>query len=167
MCGNINCRYRNYKFFNKVLKLFNITKPVIINQCFKGVIIKMTRTQVAPRHRPIHYYHIQGTKGFVETDRLGPEPGSPVQRGLLYVEGEAEHTQQVEWPEVDTTYPDYATKGGHGTSDYHTLLRFLSALDAGGKAEIDETRAWDMTVPGLIAAESAQNGGAWMDVPQA
>ena len=132
-----------------------------------GAIIKMTRTQVAPRHRPIHYYHIQGTKGFVETDRLGPEPGRPIQRGLLYIAAEMEHTRQVEWPEVDSTYPEYATMGGHGTSDYHTLLRFLDALDRGTKAEIDETRAWDMTMPGLIAAESALNGGAWMDVPEA
>ncbi len=129
------------------------------------MIIKMTRTQVAPRHFPIHYYHILGTEGFIETDRLGVEQKRRVQHGLLYIKSEMEHTQQVEWPEIDTSLPDYATLGGHGTSDYSTLLQFLRALDTGEKPVLDEVRAWDLTVPGLIAAESASQGGKWMEVP--
>jgi len=129
------------------------------------MIIKMTRTQVAPRHPPIHYYHILGTKGFVETDRIGVDSEKKVQRGLLYIQSEMEHTQQVEWPEIDTSFPDYATLGGHGTSDYNTLLQFLRALDTGKKPILDEVRAWDLTVPGLIAAESAVQDGKWLDVP--
>ena len=133
----------------------------------KGMIIKMTRTQAAPRHRPIHYYHIQGTAGFVETDRRGQDREDKVQRGLSYIEGETEFTQEISWPELDTYLPDYAPLGGHGTSDYNTLLQFLRALDAGEKPVLDEVRAWDLTVPGLIAAESAKQDGKWMDVPAA
>lgn len=131
----------------------------------KKMIIKMTRTQVAPRHFPIHYYHILGTEGFIETDRLGVDSEKKIQRGLLYLKSEMEHTQQVDWPEIDYSFPDYATLGGHGTSDYNTLLQFLRALDTGDKPILDEVRAWDLTVPGLIAAESAAQGGKWMEVP--
>jgi hypothetical protein len=131
----------------------------------RDMIIKMTRTQVAPRHFPIHYYHLLGTDGFVETDRLGADRKKRIQHGLLYIKSEIEHTQQVEWPEIDSSLPEYATLGGHGTSDYNTLLQFLRALDSGTKPALDEGRAWDLTVPGLIAAESAAQGGKWIDVP--
>jgi predicted dehydrogenase len=131
----------------------------------KKMIIKMTRTQVAPRHPPIHYYHLQGTKGFIETDRLGTDPQEHVQRGILYVKSEMSNFEHKKWVEVDPSFPEYATMGGHGTSDYNTLLQFLNALDTGKKPILDEIRAWDMTVPGLIAAESAFQNGKWMDVP--
>lgn len=131
----------------------------------RKMIIKMTRTQVGPRHPPIHYYHMLGTNGFIETDRLGVNPDDHKQHGLLYIKSEMEHVQQAAWPEIDTSFPDFATLGGHGTSDYNTLLQFLRALDAGEKPILDEVRAWDLTAPGLIAAESATQGGKWMDVP--
>ncbi|MBD3183394.1 hypothetical protein GF312_13940 [Candidatus Poribacteria bacterium] len=131
----------------------------------KNMIIKMTRTQVAPRHYPIHYYHLLGTEGFVETDRFGPDRDTRMQKGLLYLKNDMKHTQLAEWPEIDTSLPDYALLGGHGTCDYSTLLQFLNALDSGKKPVLDEIRAWDMTVPGLIAAESAFHDGKWMDVP--
>jgi len=129
------------------------------------MIIKMTRTQVAPRHPPIHYYHILGTNGFIETDRLGTDPKSNMQKGLVYIKPEMDNVQQTEWQEIDQSLPDFALLGGHGTCDYATLLQFLEALDTGVKPALNEMRAWDMTVPGLIAAESANLGGKWMDVP--
>ena len=131
----------------------------------KGMVIKVTRTQVAPRHRPIHYYHLQGTNGFVETDRRGEDRKRNVQGGLLYIQGEMQHTEVVEWPELDPEAPDWATLGGHGTSDYGTFMAFLQALETGQKPVLDEVRAWDLTVPGLIAAESALQNGRWMEVP--
>ena len=132
----------------------------------RDMIIKMTRTQAAPRHVPIHYHHLQGTKGFVETDRRGRWGVEQiVQGGILYLEDEMEHAQMVEWPELDTSAPDWATLGGHGTSDYNTFMQFLNALDSGRKPIMDETFAWDLTVPGLVASHSAEKEGEWMDVP--
>jgi len=131
----------------------------------KGAIIKITRTQVAPRHRPIHYYNLQGTKGFVETDRRGAGFSADVQQGLLYLQGEMAHAEVVEWPELDASAPEWATLGGHGTCDYGTFVAFLHAVETGEKPWLDEIRAWDLTVPGLIAAESAKQAGAWLAVP--
>jgi len=129
------------------------------------MIIKMTRTQVAPRHPPIHYYHLQGTNGFVETNRQGADSENK-QHGVLYIKSEMSHIQQVSWPEIDRSLPDYSLLGGHGTCDYSTLLKFLEALDTGKKPVLNEIRAWDLTVPGLVAAESAFQNGKWMDVPE-
>jgi hypothetical protein len=76
-----------------------------------------------------------------------------------------QHHKKVEWPEIDKSLPDWAKLGGHGTSDYSTFLEFCKTLDTGQKPVLDEIRAWDFTVPGLIAAESAAQGGKWLDVP--
>ncbi len=78
-----------------------------------------------------------------------------------------EHAQVVEWPEMHPEAPEWAVLGGHGTSDYGTFMAFLEALDSGRKPVLDEVRAWDFTVPGLIAAESATRHGQWMEVPEA
>jgi hypothetical protein len=71
----------------------------------------------------------------------------------------------VEWPELDASAPEWATLGGHGTCDYGTFVAFLHAVETGEKPWLDEIRAWDLTVPGLIAAESAKQAGAWLAVP--
>jgi predicted dehydrogenase len=131
----------------------------------RGAIIKMTRTQVAPRHSPIHYYSLQGTKGFVETDRRGAGFTADGQQGLVYIQGEMRQAEVLVWPELDASAPGWATLGGHGTCDYGTFVAFLHAIETGEKPWLDEVHAWDLTVPGLIAAESAQQGGKWLEVP--
>lgn len=131
----------------------------------KGMIIKMTRTQIAPRLRPVHYHYLQGTKGFAETDRRGDDYERGVQGGMLYIASEMERAEVVKWPEFDPDAPDWAALGGHGTCDYGVFMEFLKALDTGQRTVLDEVRAWDLTVPGLIAAESAGRGGEWLEVP--
>jgi predicted dehydrogenase len=114
---------------------------------------------MVPRHPMIHYYTLQGTKGFIETDRMGPT------EGLLYVRGEMERAQKIPVSLVDESLPAEAKAGGHGTTEYGVLQDFLRALETGTKPPLDEVRAMDICVPGLIAHESAMKGGVWMEVP--
>jgi len=125
----------------------------------KGAIIKLARSSMAPRHPMIHYYTLQGTKGFVETNRMGPTAG------LLYVKGEMERAQEIPISFVDESLPAQARAGGHGTAEYGVVQDFLRALETGERPRLDEVRAMDMTVPGLVAHESAMSGGVWMEVP--
>ena len=126
----------------------------------KGAIIKLLRSSVAPRKPAIHYYTVQGTKGFVESNRRGiPGPG------MLYAEDEMDDVEEIEVSTVDTSLPEEARAGGHGTAEYALVQDFLAALEAGRKPPLDESRAMDLTVPGLIAHQSAMSGGNWLDVP--
>ncbi len=126
----------------------------------KGAIIKLLRSSVAPRKPAIHYYTLQGTKGFVESNRRGiPGPG------MLYAEDEMDDVEQIEVSTVDTSLPEEARAGGHGTAEYALVQDFLAALEAGRKPPLDESRGMDLTVPGLIAHQSAMSGGNWLDVP--
>src|SRR5574340_775432 len=122
---------------------------VALFETAKGMIVKMTRSSLVPRHPMIHYYTLQGTKGFVETDRMGPT------EGLLYVQGEMERAQRFPVSFVDESLPEGARAGGHGTAEYGVLQDFLKALETGTKPPLDEVRAMDLCLPGLVAQASA------------
>jgi predicted dehydrogenase len=125
----------------------------------RGAIIKLARSSMVPRHPMMHYYTLQGTKGFVETDRMGPTSG------LLYVKGEMERAQPIPVSLTDVSLPEAAGAGGHGTAEYGVVQDFLRALETGERPRLDVVRAMDLTAPGLVAHESAMKGGVWMAVP--
>jgi predicted dehydrogenase len=135
-----------------------IDVQVALFETEKHAIIKLLRTQVAPRHPAMHYYNLQGTRGFVESDRtLGG-------KGLLWVKGEMEGVQEIECQTTNPCLPAEMVSA-HGTSDYELVRDFVTLLREGRRPKIDEVRAWELTVPGLLAAESAVRGGEWLEVP--
>lgn len=125
----------------------------------RGVMIKLLRSSVVPRSPHIHFYYLQGTGGYVETDRQGPSSA------WLYVKREMERAEQIACPLVDESLPEQARQGGHGTAEYCVVREFLRALETGEKPALDVARAMDLSVPGLIAHDSATRGGVWLDVP--
>ena len=127
----------------------------------RGGIIKLLRSSVAPRDAAsVHYYSLQGTRGYICTDRRPPRG-----KGLLYVAGEMEAAQEIRCDLVDPALPEAAQLGGHGTAEYEIVQEFVQAIETGRKPAIDVARAMDLTVPGIIARESALRDGCWMDVP--
>jgi predicted dehydrogenase len=126
-----------------------------------GVIIKLLRSSIAPREPRMHFYSLQGTRGFVETDRLGPAG-----KGWLHVEGEMDKAQSIDCPFADASLGPRALAGGYSTGEYCVVEAFLAALETGRPPALGLTAAMDMTVPGLIAHQSALAGGIWLDVPQ-
>jgi len=75
-----------------------------------------------------------------------------------------ERAEEIECPLVDRTLPENA-RGGHGTGEYSLVQHFLAAIESGTPPLINEVRAMDLTVPGLIAQESVVRGSIWLDVP--
>jgi len=67
---------------------------------------------------------------------------------------------------IDPAAPPEARKGGHGTSEYFMIRDFLKAVATNSRPSIDVVKSIEMTVPGLVAHESAMKGGVWLDVPQ-
>jgi predicted dehydrogenase len=137
-----------------------IDMQVALFETAKGMSIKLLRTSVMPRKPAIHYYALHGTKGYIESSRSGI--GQP---GLLYIEGEMQSQQALDVPMSDPSLPDSARAGGHGTAEYSLIQDFLRSLERGEKPRIDVVRAMDMSIPGLVAHESAMRGGVWLDVP--
>jgi predicted dehydrogenase len=126
----------------------------------KGAVIKILRSQVAARPHMV-WYSLYGTKGHLENQRDRGE-------GLYYsTDDHKSHKEALAMPcpSIDPGAPEEAKKGGHGTSEYFMIRDFLEAVKSGVKPPIDAVKAADMTIPGLIAHESAMQGGKWLDVP--
>jgi predicted dehydrogenase len=128
----------------------------------KGSIIKMLRSQVAPREPAVVYYSIYGTKGCVENGRSAAWESS---KGILYIEGEDKVAREIDCEISDPNLPNEAKKGGHGTSEYYLIRDFINAIDNDMEPPINAVRAADITLPGLIAHEAAMKGNVWLDVP--
>lgn len=133
----------------------------------KGALLKIARSQVAPRYPHTVYYSLYGTKGYVENGRSGSNT-----EGYLWIEGETPDDEKgqrraevITCEIVDPDAPEEAKQGGHGTSEYYMIRDFLEAIEKGTHPPIDVMRSMDFTVPGIIAHESAMTDGNWRDVP--
>ncbi len=128
----------------------------------KGSVIKILRSQVVSRPHVV-WYALYGTKGHLENSRLDPLSRD----GMVFIEGEMDkhHPKTTLCPIVDPHAPADARRGGHGTSEYFMIRDFLKAIATRTRPPIDAVLAADMTIPGLIAHQSAMRGGVWMDVP--
>ena len=133
----------------------------------KGAVIKILSSQTVKRYRKgggyLTWYSLYGTRGFVESGR------DPTDEGLEWLEdtdtprGGARH---VPTPFSDPDAPAEAKLGGHGTGEYYMVRHFIEALNQGFRPAFNAVQAAEVTVPGLLAHESAMQGGVWIDVPR-
>jgi len=72
-------------------------------------------------------------------------------------------TLPLSW--VHTNMPPEAHVGGHGTSEYLMVADFVDAVLNDKTPAIDVYFGLDMTLPGICAHESAENGSVPVEVP--
>jgi len=140
-----------------------IDMQVALFETKQGRIIKILRSQVTPREPHIVTYNIYGTKGSLETGRT---PGYDTV-GWRYFEGKQKQIAPMNCngTKLDTTL-DIKKSSTHGTADYFGAQEFLDCVQFGKEPELNADRAFEMTMPGLIAQEAAVKGHVWLDVPQ-
>ena len=111
---------------------------------------------------PTHNFRILGTKGSIETDRLKK----------VYVAHSYANLQSV--PDTFTTKLDIPVTTGyvgeedgtHGGGDKRMMADFLRCVTEGEKPKLDVNFAIKMTLPGIIAHESAVQGGVPLQIPE-
>ena len=131
-----------------------IDMQVALFETRDGRGIKICRSQVTPRPEPhTVYYSIYGTKGFIENNRHDHDGV-----GLRYFEGIDKVTVPINCYQNEVEAPDFA-KNSHGTSDYYIAQDFLDCIEFNRKPILNEDRAMELTLPGLIAHEAAVTGG--------
>jgi len=106
-----------------------------------------------------HWYEVRGTKASVTSPRCiddsfrlwrqGEDTYAPVELSTVPLEATAEQA-----------------KSGHGGADFKPVDSFTRAILDGTPPEVDAYRAVETAAPAILAAESARQGGALLEVPQ-
>ncbi len=129
-----------------------------------GAVIKILCGFSLRREPAFHYYSIYGTKGCLETTR-GPD--HPFGTTWAFFE-EVPHLRSMIRIPLDTRHshvPAWAAQGGHGTAEYAMVSDFLRSIIEDTPPPIGIKQALEMSVPGLLAHQSALHGGERLEVP--
>ena len=123
-------------------------------------------TYATPRDH--HWWHLEGTKGKVETARsaeiYGSTPGVDTPKIWLESSGE-ESMREAAWQFSVDELPEAARGSGHGNMDYFALSSFLDAVLHDSDPPLNVYRSADLTAPAIVAVQSVEQGNACLDVP--
>jgi hypothetical protein len=115
-------------------------------------------------HPCLHFLMLMGTNGSVENTR-DYLPDS-VQKNLLYVDDQnMSGFSRMSWAIPVLEGPTEARTSEHGGADWWISREFVDAIVNDTTPRIDIYRAMDFTVPGICAVESAEKGGASVEIP--
>ena len=122
----------------------------------KGSLIKIMVT-LNTRRPGAHNYRLFGTEGSAEWYS---------HEGFCRrFDRDREHSQGWERVNIGTAASEADKRAGHGGTDIQTAYHFTNALLAGRRVPIDVFRMADFTLPGILAARSAELGGQPITVP--
>jgi predicted dehydrogenase len=144
----------------------------------KGAILRFAAGFQAPVSEN-HWYHILGTKGELETGRGRGEPGHSYRMGEPVTHKSLHNVPRTPEPwygghappppeaaaYLQETLSEAARATGHGGYDYYPLANFIGTLLGREKPDIDVYQAVETAAPVIVAAQSAERGGAMLPVP--
>ena len=122
-----------------------------------GTEIALLRTSEGGMSRMAVSWDTPGPGG--ETGRVYGQRGSMV--GMNYT-GEEKKLPDLERPPL----PPSVAPGGHGGSHGHLMNEFVTAILEDRKPLVDIAMALNLTVPGIVAHQSALKGGERLKIPQ-
>ena len=110
-----------------------------------------------------HNYRLTGTRGNIHTD-LRVVVDNAHSFATLHSVPDS-YGKPIEIP-VSTVYDGEDTSGGHGGADKKMFADFISCVTEGRTPTLDVDFAINMSLPGVLAHESAIRGGTPMEIPQ-
>ncbi|MBQ9760351.1 MAG: Gfo/Idh/MocA family oxidoreductase [Clostridia bacterium] len=111
---------------------------------------------------PDHNFRLCGTRGSVETDRLKKYTEAHTFANLQDVPD----TFKTKLDIPVTTRYEGETEGAHGGGDKKMMSEFLRCIAENQKPAMDVDFAIRMTMPGILAHESAVRGGIPVEIPE-
>jgi len=126
----------------------------------RGAVVKLLCGFSVEREPAHHYFVLYGTQGSVEKSRFD-------HRTMAHLKGSEEYRKMATTPFTmnHPAPPEGATAGGHGTCEYSMLRDFLDALRDDREPPIDIAQGLAMTLPGICAHLSAEQGGRTVEIP--
>lgn len=144
-------------------KTGSIDMAVALMKTIGGVVIKELVGFCMAQPTSLRYFCIHGAKGSLETDRWYGDEGT-----LAYFEDIPNLRNMMKLqitPYPKKAYPHWVTESGHSGIDGVMMLDFINCIANETPSPIDVYRGLDFSLPGIIAAASAENGNVWLDVP--
>lgn len=110
-----------------------------------------------------HNYRVCGTRGLIDTDHNTNVIDAHSFANLYRVPGTFE--KKIEIP-VSAAYDGQDTDGDHGGADKKMLAEFVACVAENRKPILDVDFGINMSLPGILAHESAVKGGMPIEIPQ-
>ncbi|MDH7568349.1 MAG: Gfo/Idh/MocA family oxidoreductase [Armatimonadota bacterium] len=145
---------------NVAPELGAIDMEVAVCRTQSGGVFKILCGFSVVREPAFHYYTLYGTRGCLERAR-----GEDKTFGYFADDPNAAGMVSLPLSYVHPNAPAGATVGGHGTCEYYMVAAFLQSLREGREPPIGVDLALDMTLPGICAHLSAEQGGKPVEVP--
>lgn len=108
-----------------------------------------------------HNYRIMGTRGTIETDNIKSLKDAHSYARFSDVEGSMH--KKIDIP---VTISSFGEDGVHGGADRKMVLDFIDIVLHDKKVVLDVDFAINISLPGIIAAQSAENGGQLLEIPR-
>ena len=134
----------------------------------KDTIVRMAVGFTYATPRDHHWWHLEGTKGKVETARSAEIYGGPrgVDTPKIWLERSGEESmREAAWEFSPDDLPEAARGSGHGNMDYFALSSFLDAILNDSDPPLNVYRSAELTAPAIVAVQSVEQGNACLEVP--
>lgn len=129
-----------------------------------GVVVRQTCSFVNNAHIGEHSYRVFGTEGYFE--RNGG-CGDIIKPSVMFSSNKMYGAQKLTELPVNYMQPEYENNpkaNGHGGADYAMFDAFFKALLNGELSPLSLREGLRMTIPGIYAAESAEQNGAVLEI---
>ncbi|MBI2190908.1 MAG: Gfo/Idh/MocA family oxidoreductase [Planctomycetes bacterium] len=134
---------------------------VALMRTAKGVILRMAASFNQPHpEAEYHWQQVIGTKGSVEWRRSGRDLPK-----LWLADSQMFDKSGMEWRYERTDAPAEARGSGHSDMDYYVHASFRDAVWGLRPPEYDVYKAMETTAPAILAAESINQDGKKLRVP--
>ena len=141
---------------------------VTLCKMVSGGLVKLRIDMLSDRPHAMSNYQLQGTDGCYESSRAAGEKNRVWLRSLSQDPNQWTDLKDLEaefTPPMWREHEERARKAGHGGGDFFEVMDFVDAALGRREPVIGIDAALDMTLPGLVSQQSAEQGGRWLDVP--
>ena len=105
-----------------------------------------------------HWYELRGTKACVSSPRHKTDGFRLWQQGMTIY-------QEMDWSPAPLAADTSQAQSGHGGADFKPVDTFIRCILDNTNPPMDVYTAVETAAPAILAAESARQGGAFIEVP--
>lgn len=134
---------------------------VALMRTAKGTLLRLLASFSQPHPEgDLHWQQVVGTKGAVEWRR------SVHDKPRLWIANSQMHDKsEMDWRFDRTDAPPDSASSGHWNLDYYVHSAFRDAVRGIAALDLDVYKAMDLTAPGILAADSIDDGSCKRSVP--